>query len=61
MSGDQSACHGVIIDRDTGRSRGFAFVQTATSEAADAAVRKFAPQETPAPTVSGLAGIATNP
>jgi len=31
----------VITDRDTGRSRGFAFVQMATSEAADAAVRKF--------------------
>ncbi len=31
----------VITDRDTGRSRGFAFVQMATSEAADEAVRKF--------------------
>ena len=31
----------VITDRDTGHSRGFAFVQMATSEAADEAVRKF--------------------
>jgi len=31
----------VITDRDTGRSRGFGFVQMATSEAADEAVRKF--------------------
>ena len=31
----------VITDRDTGQSRGFAFVQMATSEAADQAVRKF--------------------
>src|SRR5262249_21640393 len=31
----------VITDRDTGRSRGFAFVQMATSEAADEAIRKF--------------------
>jgi cold-inducible RNA-binding protein len=31
----------VITDRDTGRSRGFAFVQMSTSEAADEAVRKF--------------------
>src|SRR5262245_822551 len=31
----------VITHRDTGRSRGFAFVQMATSEAADEAVRKF--------------------
>jgi|SRR5690242_16364610 RNA recognition motif-containing protein len=31
----------VITDRDTGQSRGFAFVQMASSEAADQAVRKF--------------------
>lgn len=31
----------VVTDRDTGRSRGFGFVEMATSEAADAAVRKF--------------------
>jgi cold-inducible RNA-binding protein len=31
----------VITDRDTGQSRGFAFVQMASSEAADEAVRKF--------------------
>jgi len=31
----------VVMDRDTGRSRGFGFVEMATSEAADAAVRKF--------------------
>jgi cold-inducible RNA-binding protein len=31
----------VVTDRDTGRSRGFAFVEMATSEAADNAVRKF--------------------
>ena len=30
-----------ITDRDTGRSRGFAFVQRATSDAADEAIRKF--------------------
>jgi RNA recognition motif-containing protein len=31
----------VVTDRDTGRSRGFAFVEMTTSEAADEAVRKF--------------------
>ena len=31
----------IVTDRDTGRSRGFGFVEMATSEAADAAVRKF--------------------
>ena len=31
----------VVTDRDTGRSRGFGFVEMTTAEAADAAVRKF--------------------
>jgi RNA recognition motif-containing protein len=31
----------VVTDRDTGQSRGFAFVEMATSDAADEAVRKF--------------------
>jgi RNA recognition motif-containing protein len=31
----------VVTDRDTGQSRGFAFVQMASAEAADEAVRKF--------------------
>jgi RNA recognition motif-containing protein len=31
----------IVTDRDTGRSRGFAFVEMTTSEAADEAVRKF--------------------
>ena len=35
----------VVTDRDTGRSRGFGFVEMATSEEAEAAVRKFNGQE----------------
>ena len=31
----------VVTDRDTGRSRGFGFVEMASAEAAEAAVRKF--------------------
>ena len=31
----------VVTDRDTGQSRGFAFVQMATSEAANQAIQKF--------------------
>jgi cold-inducible RNA-binding protein len=31
----------VVVDRETGRSRGFGFVEMATGEAADAAVKKF--------------------
>jgi RNA recognition motif-containing protein len=31
----------IATDRDTGRSRGFAFVEMTTAEAADEAVRKF--------------------
>lgn len=31
----------VIVDRETNRSRGFGFVEMATDEAADAAVKKF--------------------
>ena len=31
----------IVTDRDTGRSRGFAFVEMASAEAADEAVRKF--------------------
>jgi cold-inducible RNA-binding protein len=31
----------VVTDRDTGQSRGFGFVEMASSEAADEAVRKF--------------------
>src|SRR5512138_185371 len=31
----------IVTDRDTGRSRGFGFVEMATSEAAAEAVRKF--------------------
>lgn len=35
----------VVTDRDTGRSRGFGFVEMASSEEADAAVKKFNGQE----------------
>ena len=31
----------VATDRDTGQSRGFGFVEVATSQAADEAIRKF--------------------
>jgi RNA recognition motif-containing protein len=31
----------VVEDRDTGRSRGFAFVEMATKEGADAAIQQF--------------------
>ena len=31
----------IVTDRDTGQSRGFGFVEMASSEAADEAVRKF--------------------
>lgn len=31
----------VVTDRDTGQSRGFAFAEMATSEAANEAIRKF--------------------
>ena len=31
----------VVTDRDTGQSRGFGFVDMATAEAADAAIKKF--------------------
>src|SRR5213594_3815223 len=35
----------VVTDRDTGRSRGFGFVEMATASEADAAVKKFNGQE----------------
>jgi cold-inducible RNA-binding protein len=31
----------IVTDRDTGQSRGFAFAEMATSEAANEAIRKF--------------------
>ena len=31
----------VVTDRDTGQSRGFGFVEVATSQGADEAIRKF--------------------
>ncbi|MGH9802278.1 MAG: RNA recognition motif domain-containing protein, partial [Blastocatellia bacterium] len=31
----------IVTDRDTGRSRGFAFVEMDTQEAADAAIQNF--------------------
>jgi RNA recognition motif-containing protein len=31
----------VVVDRDTGRSRGFGFVEMATAEEADQAVARF--------------------
>lgn len=31
----------VVMDRDTGRSRGFGFVEMATAEESEAAVKKF--------------------
>ncbi|OGL19957.1 MAG: hypothetical protein A3F92_00225 [Candidatus Rokubacteria bacterium RIFCSPLOWO2_12_FULL_71_22] len=35
----------VVTEQDTGRSRGFGFVEMATAEEADAAVKKFNGQE----------------
>jgi RNA recognition motif-containing protein len=35
----------VVTDRDTGRSRGFGFVEMASAEEADAAVKRFNGQE----------------
>jgi cold-inducible RNA-binding protein len=35
----------VVTDRDTGRSRGFAFVEMASAEAANAAAKRFNGQE----------------
>ena len=35
----------VVMDRETGRSRGFGFVEMATAEEADAAVKKYNGQE----------------
>lgn len=39
MGAVQSA--NIVTDRDTGRSRGFAFVEMESSEAADAAIQQF--------------------
>jgi len=35
----------VVMDRETGRSRGFGFVEMATAEEADAAIKQFNGQE----------------
>ena len=35
----------VVMDRETGRSRGFGFVEMATAEEAEAAIKKFNGQE----------------
>ena len=35
----------VVMDRETGRSRGFGFVEMATAEGADAAIKKFNGQD----------------
>ena len=35
----------VVMDRETGRSRGFGFVEMATAEGADAAIKKLNGQE----------------
>jgi cold-inducible RNA-binding protein len=35
----------VVTDRETGRSRGFGFVEMATAEEAEAAIKKFNGQE----------------
>ena len=35
----------VVMDRETGHSRGFGFVEMATAEEADAAIKKFNGQE----------------
>jgi len=43
VGGVESAA--VVMDRETGRSRGFGFVEMATAEEADAAVKKYNGQE----------------
>jgi cold-inducible RNA-binding protein len=57
----------VVMDRETGRSRGFGFVEMATAQEADAAVKKFNGQELDGRTLkveiakpSGLGGGARN-